>query len=161
MAKTLEDFEKNPSSIKEVKEWAEEVMGFIFTRSQENLVQLMPWGDKLKSGERRKPTKITDTSALLLSGQVPVWKGNTISIEYTAPHAEDVEYGTDPKVVDVSVLANWAMRKLGMRDTAAWGFARNLSKKIAREGIPPHPYLRPSLLEAEVKYKLKVEIPGF
>ncbi len=161
MAKTLEDFEKNPSSIKEVRDWAEEVMGFMFSRSQENLIQFMPWGDSNKSGEGRRPTKITDTSSLLLSGNAPKWEGNVLSFEYTAPHAEDVEYGSDPKVVSVSVLANWAMRKLRMKKSAAWGFARNLSKKIAREGIPPHPYVRPAVNEGVIRYKLNVKVPGF
>ncbi len=161
MVKTLEDFEKNPTSFKEVRNWAEEIMGFIFSRSQENLVQLMPWGDKDISSRGRKPTKITDTSALLLSGTPPVWDGNTLSFEYTAPHAEDVEYGSDPKEVSVNVLAEWAMRKLRMKRGAAFGFARNLSKKIRKEGIPPHPYVRPALNEGVIKYKLDVKVPGF
>ena len=69
MVKTLEDLEKNPGSIKEVKEWAEELMNFVFTRSQENLIQ----------------NNSIDTGFLLRSGKPPFWNENIISIEYDAP----------------------------------------------------------------------------
>ena len=121
----------------------------------------MPWGDNLKSGRGRKPTKITDTSALLLSGIPPTWKDNILSIEYTAPHTEDVEYGTPPKEVSVNVLQKWAERKLKVGPRVSWGFARNVSKKIAREGIPPHPWMRPAINEGIIRYGLKVKPPDF
>lgn len=71
MVKTLEDFERNPGDIKEVREWAEEIMGFIFTRSQEELLK----------------NQSVDTGFLLRSGRPPFWEENTISIEYDAPYA--------------------------------------------------------------------------
>ncbi len=161
MARDIKEFEKNPMSYPPAKKWMEDVMSFIFTHSQENLQQIMPWGDNRNPSRGKKATVITDTSALFLSGVPPFWTDNVLSIEYNAPHAEDVEYGTDPKKVDVPVLVKWAQRKLRVRPRVAWGFARNISKKIAREGILPHPFLRPAISEGIIKFNINVRPPDF
>ena len=161
MTKTLDDLERDPTSIEKVRRWAEEVMDFMFTRSQENLTKTMPWGDNTQSGEGRKPTVITDTSAFLLSGEPPKWEGTTITFKYSAPHAMDVEFGSEPKLVKPEVLARWAVRKLGMQESVAFGFARALSKKIARDGIIAHPFLRGAISETIMRYNLKVKPPDF
>ncbi len=157
MVKKLEELSESEI----VKGWAEEIMSFIFTRSQENLIKLMPWGDNRQSGGNRKPTKISDKSALLLSGVPPTWEGDTLVIEYSAPHAVDVEYGSEPKDVSVATLAEWARRKLKMKEGASWRFAKNLARRIRREGILPHPYMRPAISEGIMKYNLDIKPPEF
>ena len=92
--------------VEEFKKWAEQIMQFIFTKSQENLVTPMPWGDKNFSSTR-KPTAISDTGFLLRSGVPPFWEGNKIKIKYTAPWSEDVEFGCFDKETKILTKRGW------------------------------------------------------
>jgi len=157
MVKTLEDLERDPLSVKEIKDWAEEVMDYMFAESQKNLTIDMPWGDAENSGAEREWTKISDTGFLLLSGERPKWDGNKITFSYTAMHAEDVEYGSPPKYIDPDDLTKWVKRKLKVKQYAIKKVAKRVSDKIAREGIEPHPYIRPAVNSGIQRYKLKVK----
>ena len=141
MAKTLEDFEKNPASFKEVRNWAEEIMGFIFTRSQENLIQ----------------NKSVDTEFLMRSGKPPIWNGNIISIEYDAPYAMPVEYGQVAHSISHKVLIGWVRRKLRIKGKRGISVSWAISQTIKQKGVIPRPFIRPAINEAIVRYNLKAK----
>ncbi len=160
MVKDIKVLKEKPMQSETIKNWAMKIMSFIFERSQDNLLRSMPWGDSdSPNTERKKDTMISDIGMLMRSGVPPHIEGNKITMEYTAVHAMDVEFGSDPKKVKVSILAQWAIRKLGMKKSIAWSFAKRLSKKIEREGILPHPFLRPSLSDAVAKFNLNIKPP--
>jgi len=139
----------------ELRSIAMDMVQFMFTKSQENLVIPMPWGDEIEPSNR-KPTAITDTSLLLISGIPPYWEGeNTIVFEYSAPHAGAVEYGSDPQTVELKKLVGWVNRKLGKKGGLGLYIARKVVDKIKKKGIPPHPYIRPAANAMEIKYGLK------
>lgn len=155
----FDDLKKAPKQIETVREWAQDIMNFIFERSQQNLADPMTWGDSRHPSERR-PTKIWDTGYLAGSALPPFWKDdNTITLNYEAPHAVDVEYGSEPKNININVLQSWVRRKLGKGEKASWAMAHNIQKKIAQEGIPPHPFIRNSIHSAIVKYNLTIKGP--
>ncbi len=160
MVKKLEDLERNPMQSETIKGWAMEIMQYIFTRSQENLNIPMEWGDSKKPSSR-KPTVIFYNGELMRSGVPPYWdeSENMVSFGYSAPHGLDVEYGSMPKKVKVSVLANWAMKKLRKRPKAAWTMARNIAAAIERDGISPHPWLRPAIHDMISRYGLNIKGP--
>ena len=116
-----------------VVNWAvNEIVEIIFRRSQENLTE--PFGED--------DYIITDTGLLLESGKI-VKEGNQIRITYSADYASDVEYGADPRVVDIKDLRKWVRRKLGMTNQRAQrAIARNIQNKIATYGTSERPYLR-------------------
>lgn len=158
--KKLEDLERNPMLSETIKNWAMEIMQYMFTRSQENLNIPMEWGDS-KNPSDRKPTVISYNGDLMRSGIPPYFDEaeNMISFGYTAPHGMDVEYGSLPKKVEVSVLANWAMKKLRKRPKAAWTMAKNISAKIEQEGVPVHSFVRVAIHDAIAKFDLKIKGP--
>lgn len=153
-----EDFERHPESITEVRNWAEKFMMDIFESSQENLIKLMPWGDYSKTSDR-KPTIISDTGLLLQSGVPPYWKHDKIHIEYTAPHAGWVEFGTEAHYVPPEYLMGWVRRKLGIRGKNTMEVAQRVAWKIYNHGIAPHPFLRPAIHEMISKHNLKIRGP--
>ncbi len=142
MPKTLEDFEKNPTDFQEVKDWAEEIMNFIFTRSQENLLI----------------NKSVDTGFLMGSGKVPIWKGNILTLEYDAPYALPVEYGQVAHSVSHKVLMGWVRRKLKIKGKKGINVSWAISQTIKKKGVTPRPFIRPAINEAIIKYKLKAKI---
>jgi len=141
MTITMEEFEKNPAKAKEVKEWAENLMNFVFTRTQENLIQ----------------NQSVDTGFLVRSGKPPFWNGNVISIEYDAPYALPVEYGQVAHPISHQHLIRWVNRKLRIFGKKGVGVAWAISKTIAIKGVLPRPYIRPAVNEMIIRYKLKGE----
>lgn len=160
MVKSLEDLKNKPMESETLRNFAMEIMQYIFTRSQENLNIPMAWGDSSKPSDR-PDTIIFDTGELMRAQIPPYWndKGDMITFEYTSPYGPDVEFGSDPKKVDVAVLAHWCMRKLRKKPKAAWAFAKNISKKIERDGVPCHPFIRPSISDAIAKFNLNIKGP--
>lgn len=153
----VRDF-KELENIRNVPELADkfmEIMDFMFTKSQENLVISMPWGDKDKPSQR-SPTVITDQSGILLSGVPPHWiDDNTIMFEYTAPHAMPTEFGSPPHPVLAATIIKWVNRKLrlGGKKGISAGYA--IANTIKKKGIPPHPFIRPSIEMTKTKFNLR------
>lgn len=114
-----------------------ELASMIFTRSQENLVNPIDWG----SG---RPSKLTDTGALLASGRL-IETVDNFTVRYNASYASYVEYGTVPHYVPPRILAEWAQRKIGLSEKEAWSMAYAVSAKIGKEGTIPKHYLRDAL----------------
>lgn len=165
---TMKQFVELQNDIKnneELRALAMEMAQFIFSKSQQNLVDPMPWGnDKYKSD--RTPSKISDTSGILLSGVPPYWKDSkTIEFRYDAPHSKYVEDGTPPHPMGKDVvskqLVGWVMRKYRGKDDKAirnkkqalriaWAIATNIRK----DGMDPHPFVRPAIEAGINEYKM-------
>lgn len=114
----------------------DDMADFIFSRSQENVA------------------KLSDSGELLSSGHVEKQDGKK-TIGYTAAHAVFIEFGTHPHMPPVEVIKAWAGRKGMAQDEKslnAIGWA--IAMKIKKEGTDPHPFLRPALNEALLKFKL-------
>jgi hypothetical protein len=152
--KNITELDKDIKSNEDLKNLAMDIMQYIFSRSQENLVEPMPWGDEdYPSG--RSPTAISDTAVLLLSGVPPYWEDNKrIVFRYDAPHAVWVEYGTPPHAVSGKRLIDWSNRKLRLKGKVARSAAYAVANKIKKEGIPPHPYIRPAVDDGERHFNL-------
>jgi hypothetical protein len=154
MVRRFEDLKNKPLEVKEIREWVEEVVGFIFVRSQENLMTPVAWGDA-EHMSIRKPTKISDTGFLAGSCAGPRWEGdNKIVLEYDCPYAAFVEYGTPPHFLSHKHLIGWTGRKLHLKGDKAVRASYAIAVKISKEGIPPHPFLRPAIDEAIIMYGL-------
>ncbi len=141
MPKTLEDFKKNPADFQEVKDWAEEIMNFIFTRSQENLII----------------NRSVDTGFLMGSGKPPVWKGNILTLEYDAPYALSVEYGQVAHSISHKVLIGWVRRKLKIKGKKGISVSWAISQTIKKKGVTPRPFIRSAINEAIIRYKLNAK----
>ena len=126
----------NPADVLEAEflKKINDMADLIFQLSQENLI---------KDGK-------LDTANLLKSGNVNRLPDGA-QIVYTAPYAEDVEFGRTANKVEESVgelqdnLDGWVKRKLGIKDvkkrrTTAFFVARAIKKR----GIQPSPYLKPA-----------------
>jgi len=94
------------------------------------------------------------TGFLAKSGHVDHSKFMEKTIIFSAPYAEDVEFGSDPRYVPPGQLHLWAKRKLGLSDKEAKRAAYFISKKIEREGTDPKPFVRPALREFATKVKV-------
>lgn len=144
-----------------LRDKAMEIMQFIFTRSQENLVKNMPWGDdNYPNHKGRKDTTITDKGGILKSAIPPYWRqDNTLTLQYTNPVSKWVEYGTSPHPVAADKLEAWVRRKLGKKKPESMSIAYAIANKIRTEGVLPHPFLRPALHEAQRKYGIEIQEP--
>lgn len=75
--------------------------------------------------------------------------GKEARIEFTAPHADFIEYGTLPHTPPIEPIRSWAKRKLGVSenevDNVAWGIVN----KIKKEGTEAQPFIRPAIDEAK------------
>lgn len=150
---------ENINQCPELKKIAENIMNEIFTKSQENLVTEIKWGDDKYSGHNRRPTKITDQGIILQSGIPPYWETPTrLAFEYKAAHSFWVEVGTPPHPIDPERLEGWILRKLDVPKDEIKQVSYMIAKKIATVGIEPHPYLRPAINEVSTKYNIKVII---
>ena len=67
--------------------------------------------------------------------------GDGWTIEYTAPHSTDVEYGSEPHYVPIDDLRSWAKRKLGKPDKEAERIAWAVRNKIAKDGTEARYFL--------------------
>ena len=151
MPRRIEELEE-PWKIPEVREKAEEIMQFIFEKSQEYIAE-----QKLWSGQRR-PSSISDTGFLLRSGTPPEWiEPNMLQIEYNAPYAMYVEYGTGPHPVPPQVLIGWVRRKLGIKSKKAASVAWAIANKISKQGTQPKPFLRTAINDAIYEFKLTIK----
>ena len=114
---------------------------FIFTRSQDNIISM----------------GISDTGALLISGEVKEEEGKVI-IEYTAPYAQGINDGTEKHFVDPEVLLDWVRRKLGVPDKNVQKVANKIANKIAKFGTKPQPFITNAISVAKEKYKGKIDL---
>ena len=151
---------KDIKNIPSIKNKMMEIMQFLFTNTQDNLVNDMPWGDEKRPNSKKKDTKITDKGLLLTSAIPPFWKDdNTISIQYTAPWGDDVEWGTLPRKLsdkEKKDVRSWVKRKLGIKKKKAhFIVSRNIINNIEKNGILPHPFIRPAIHSTEKRYKLR------
>ena len=116
---------ENDKAIEDIgMEFIRDIADSIFTKSQENL------GDM----------GIDDTGELRLSGDVIETK-NSVTVEYDAPHASPINFGTEPHGVSFEVLKPWIRRKLGIKkEKEVNRIARAISFKIKRLGTKPQPF---------------------
>ena len=96
----------------------------------------------------------SDTGQLLQSsdGTFKSSQG-TASFSFTAPYADDIEYGTDPHNVPFQPIFEWCKRKLKMDDKEAERFANYVIRKIAIDGTEPNPFVRNAIDMVLDKYK--------
>jgi hypothetical protein len=146
-----------PEDVPGIKAKLEEMMNFIFTRSQENLANPMPWGESKRPGGKREDTTIWDNGFLAGSCSGPFWEGDTIKLVYDAPYAVFVEFGTEPHPVSHKHFIAWAKGKLGVPEEEAVSVSYAIAQTIMKYGTDPHPFLRPAINDAIVKYNLKVK----
>ena len=125
-------------SDKNIDKVKNDILQFIFEKSQENLV--------IVNTEVSKHV-ITDTGLLLRSGRVEPTR-----IVYNCPYASDIEFGTDPHYVNPMKLAKWAIRKLNVPRNQAYATGKAISRKIASEGTNPKPFLRNAIQQAQSEY---------
>lgn len=128
MAKDIEVDESSFASVvdKAIRDIADEV----FTKSQENLVQM----------------EAVDTAMLLKSGNVKKITDGHYRIGYFAPYAEFVEFGSEPHMPPIEPLVGWVKRNLKVSsDSEARSVAFAVAQSIAKHGIQPRPYLRNAL----------------
>lgn len=138
----------------DLREIGMHIMQYIFSKSQENLVNPMPWGDE-KYPSLRDPSAISDSGLLLQSGVPPYWQDdNTIAFRYDAVHAPYVEYGTPPHPVGAKHFIKWVNHKLGIHGEAAIKVAWAIAGKIKKEGMDPHPFIRPAVEAARREFRL-------
>lgn len=118
---------------------AREVSDFIFTNSQENLID---------SGA-------VDTSNLLLSGSIEE-KKDVILIKYEAPYAKAINDGTDPHSIHSSVLEGWVRRKLNPgSEKKVKQIAFAISQSIRKRGTVPNPFMDKAITLAQEKFKIR------
>jgi len=108
----------------------------IFQISQEEILRL----DAYNTGE------------LLKSGNVNR-KFMQKEIIYSAEHAEDVEFGTEPHTPPYKDILKWVKLKLQLKGKDAQAFAAYVVKKIEREGTDPQPFMRNAIEKFLVKYR--------
>jgi len=73
------------------------------------------------------------------------------TIEYDAPHAPYIEYGTRPHWPPIEPLAAWAVRVLQVPKAEARQVGFLIARKIAAVGTEPQPFLRPAVDLGKVK----------
>lgn len=147
--KDISEFRMNVKDNEDIKTLAMDIMQFFFSKTQENLVRPMAWGDD-EYPSNRKPSVISDQGAggVLGSGVPPYWEDNkTIVFRYDAPHAKWIEWGTPPHPVAAKHLVGWVNRRIGVRGKKATRIAYAVATKIKKEGVDPHPFVRPAGVE--------------
>lgn len=139
MVKDLEEFAKDPLKNEQVNKWAMDFMQYMFTRSQEIIIE----------------NGTSDTSGLLISGNPPYEEDNKIKISYDAPHAMPIEYGTEPHMPPVTPIMRWVQRKLGVHNRKkAYSIAWAIATKIKKHGTDAQPFLRPAMNDTTSAYGL-------
>ena len=114
----------------------DEIADFIFSKSQENLLQ----NDSINEGLLFRSANI---NRRFLEKE----------IVYPAPYAGFVEFGTDPHMPPVEPLERWAALKLGMESKEARKTAWAIARTIEKEGTDPKPFLRPAIEAAKQEFK--------
>ena len=121
------------------KKVAREIADFIFTNSQENLVEM----------------KAIDKSDLFLSGGIEEEKDGVV-IRYDAPHANAVNDGTDPHFINPEELEGWVRRKINPgSEKKVKEIAFFVSRSIKKFGTKPRPFFDQAVALAKIKFKLQ------
>lgn len=142
----LEDLNNNPMGSNELRGYIEEFMNYMFTLSQENIIN----------------NGTTDRGALLASGNPPEWKNNNkMEFDYDAPHTDDIEYGTDPHEVSFETIHSWVQRKLNIHGKESKSVALDIVNKIRKQGTDPQPFIRPAICSGIFRYNLKIKPPTY
>lgn len=150
--KALVELEKGVRDNEQLKQIGMEIAQYLFSQSQQNLVEPVPWGDNEHPSDR-SPSVITNQGLLLQSGVPPYWQDeNTIVFRYDAVHAPYVEWGTPPHPVGAKRLVGWVNKKLGVNGKQGLRAAYAIATKIRKEGMDPHPFVRPAAHKAEQKF---------
>ena len=118
----------------------EDIANYILTRSQEIIVQ----------------NKSVYTGNLLQSIKIEHLSKTAYRINYYAPYAHDIEYGTEPHYIPPEELYDWVGKKLNIKDKDVRGKVSYLiARKIAKEGTEAKPFVRPAIHEAIAKWGRK------
>lgn len=76
------------------------------------------------------------------------------SVVYDAPHAQYVEFGTDPHMPPLAPILKWVERKradLGIKKGEVEKVAEAIRWKIFKHGTEPQPFLRPAFSDVEAR----------
>jgi hypothetical protein len=66
------------------------------------------------------------------------------------PYSVDLEFGNSPRLVKFDVIKKWVKRKkIRTTEEDINAFAVYVQKKIAKEGVNMHPFMRPSLFQVK------------
>jgi hypothetical protein len=121
---------------KETEDLLEEIIQFIFTASQQNIVKNNSFG-------------VTGN----LFGDAEIIRGRlTRSIIYKAFYADFIEFGTGPHPISSEVLVEWCEKKFGLSEEDAKHVAFLVARKIRTKGIEAKPFGRPALNAAKERY---------
>lgn len=141
--------------LKEIDRVMNDVIDRVFQLSQENLVRLHT--KQFKSG-RSMSIITTDTGNLLKTGNVNR-KFLDKEIVYSAPYAEDVEFGSSGREVKAEELTKWVRRKV-LKGKGSKGkvmfVAKNIARSLRARGQAPDPFLQPAAFQAQSEFKLKI-----
>jgi len=118
-----------------------EVADFLFSRSQENIVEM----------------GISDTGALLQSGIIKE-EADDVIVEYSAPYAQAINDGAKPHNVNPKQLEGWVKRKLGVPKSEVPKVARAIANKIKNRGTKPQPFIDSAIAQTSAMYKGQVDI---
>lgn len=125
----------------------------VFERSQDNLN--VPHEKTFKSGES-KSVITTDTGILAGSGNVTRREFLDKEINYSAPYAEDIEFGTTSSSATAASLETWVRRKVFKgrgTEAAIKRTSKNIAKSLAERGISADPYLVPAIEQTVTEFK--------
>jgi hypothetical protein len=123
-----------------IDEQLDQVADFIFTKSQENIVN----------------KSIVDEGTLLKSGNINR-KYLDKEVVYSVPYADSIEFGRMPgQIPPITPIKLWVQRKLGVSDEKeanriAWAIAQDIKKN----GTDPRPFLTPAIAQAKKRFKAK------
>jgi len=149
-----EDSYNQEQILKAVNNWMDNYIDTIFQYSQENLSE--PHLKTFKSGKVMVVTT-TDTGMLMGSGSVN-HKFLDKTIRYSAPYAEDIEYGSTSAIVDEDQIYKWVKRKLlnnKYTNKEEWKIrrvAKNIVKSLKERGISADSFIRPAIQKANKKF---------
>jgi len=105
-----------------------------------------------------KVVPVGATGVLKYSAHVEFSGHDQVALVFDAPYAAFVEVGTRPHWMPIAPLLQWVEVKLGVTDEReAYGIAKAIQAKIAREGTKPTWFMKrllprlAELVKAEVK----------
>jgi len=126
-------------AIKDIEKAAlREVADFLFTNSQENIITM----------------GISDLGFLLRSGSIRE-EGENIIIEYDAPYASAINFGSQPHNVSPKELEGWVRRKLRKKSEGeVKKTAFLISRKIANVGTKPQPFLDRAIANTKIRFRV-------
>lgn len=128
------EFDKKDSQVV-VAASLDEVARFILTKSNEHIMD----------------DGVTNTGFLARSGEIrrEGGEGSALILEYTAPYAAYVEFGTTPHKPPIEPLIYWVKRKLRIKDEEeAKMIAIKIRSKIGARGLKARKFLGKAIEEA-------------